>query len=176
MASLPYDAGNGPQPQASGGKGTAPRKITCKHCGCPALLARAHPDAIRARRQRSKVLLLEPWPRPGCGQVVITRDGLAKFSHRFPGDLVTHNCPARISTCKYCGRAVRVLHQPPNAPEQLAVVEAEPDPAGIVMINNHGHAVCDPGFVLPGERFSWHTGHGSSGTVALMREVPRGAR
>ena len=180
MASITYGAGSGPQLQASGGKGTPPgaRQITCKHCRHPALLARAHPDTIALRGRRSKVILVEPWPRPGRGNVVFTDGGLAKFIQRFPGDWTTHRCPTRPSTCKHCGAAVLVLHQPPDAPEPLAVLEAAPDPDGVIVINNCGHAVCDPGFVMDGPRYSWHVGHGggSNGTVALMREIPRGAR
>jgi hypothetical protein len=167
--------------QASGGNGVPPgRKITCKRCGIPALLIRAHPDTIAQRGRRSKVLILEPLPRPGRGQVVITPAGLARFSQRFPGDYITHLCPAVITPCRHCGDPVRILHRPPGAPEPLALVGARPDPDGIIVISSRGHAVCDPGFVMDGPRYSLHTGHAASststGTAALMREVPRGAR
>jgi hypothetical protein len=124
------------------------------------------------------VLLLEPWPRPGRGQVVFTPDGLAKFGLRSGGDWTTHRCPAMVTRCRHCGQPVRVLHQPPGAREELAVVEAANDPDGLIVINGHGHAVPDPGFVLPGKRYSWHAGHGADGggIGALMRETPRGAR
>jgi hypothetical protein len=175
MDSLPHGDDQVVELQAGGG--AAARPITCKRCGIPALLCRAHPDTIARRGRRSKVLIIEPWPRPGRGSVVITPDGLAMFSQRFGGDYVLHQCPAMVTKCRHCGQPVRILHQPPGAPEMLAVVEADPD--GIIVISSHGHAVCDPGFVLPGKRYSWHSGHGGGGrggVEALMREVPGGVR
>ena len=179
MAIMPDDADQREQPQASGGSSGIPpdvRRIRCKRCGCAALLARAHPDTIAQRGRRSKVLLLEPEPRPGRGAVTFTDSGLAKYT-QLPGDWVTHMCQNRASPCMRCGDPVRILRQPPDAAEVLAVVGAAPDPDGVIVINNRGHAVPDPGFVLPGRRFSLHTHGGSgSGTESLMREIPRGAR
>jgi hypothetical protein len=155
------------------------RKIRCRDCGLPVLLAQAHPGSIAARRYRSPVMLIEPRPRPGRGTVTFSSDGLAVFAPQFPGDWLAHNCPARVSTCKYCRRPVRILHQPPYAAEQLAVLDPDPDPDGTVVINADGHAVHDPGRALPGERYRWHGKHRSGGgedVASIMTQIPRGAR
>ncbi len=150
------------------------REIRCKHCGIRAWIARLHPEARAARGRPGGVILLEPFRMEGAGNVVLTRDGLATFSGRFPGEFAAHMCPTRISSCKYCGRAVRMLHQPPGAAERLAVLDAEPDPRGPVVVNEDGYAVRDPHFTAGGERFRWHDKHGGGETEALMRETPGG--
>ena len=94
---------------------------------------------------------------------MIDKGGVANFTDgRFPADWSTHHCPNRVSTCKYCSAAVLVLHQPPDSAEELAVLEAEPDPSGVFVIDCNGHAVLDPDFTMAGERFRWHTGHGGA--------------
>jgi hypothetical protein len=84
-------------------------------------------------------------------------DGVAVINPA--GDCCRHACPARITPCKYCREPVRVLHQPPEAPERLAVVDAEPDPEAFVVLDEYGHAVVDRELRLPGPRYRWHTKH-----------------
>jgi hypothetical protein len=151
------------------------RKIICRYCKIPVLMAPAHEDVIRQRGNGSRVILLEPWPRPGRGGVTFTRDGLARFT-RFPADWTTHQCPARIRVCKYCSAAVLVLHQPPDAAEQLAVLEPVPVAAGAVVIDANGHAVDDRDFGLPGERYFWHSHRARRASPALLAGIPGGAR
>jgi hypothetical protein len=159
-----------------GGNGIPPgaRKTIHKRCGIPVLSARLHPE-VAARRGRRTVILLEPLPRPGRGAVALTRRG-AVFTGKVPADWALHRCPAKITRCKFCGEPVRVLLQGPDAPEQLAVVEAEADPRGPVVIDRNGHAVPDPVGATAGERFRWHTRHGRAETVRMMSEVPGGQR
>ena len=91
--------------------------------------------------------------------MALNRAGLAVFTGRFPGDFERHRCPAAVAPCKYCRAPVRLLSQPPAADEPLAVVDADPDPHGVVVVDRHGYAVRDPDHAVPGTRYRWHTKH-----------------
>jgi hypothetical protein len=71
----------------------------------------------------SALLFLEAHRRPAGG--VLVEDGVAVINPA--GDCCRHACPARITSCKYCGEPILMLHQPPEAHQRLAVVDAEPD-------------------------------------------------
>jgi hypothetical protein len=164
------------QLQISGGGSGIPRgvrKTRCRHCGRRAWLARIHPDMAAGRR---RMVVLDPWPRPGRGAVALTRDELAVFTGKVPADYSIHRCPAKITKCKHCGLPVRVLLLGPDAAEQLAVVEASPAGDGVVVIDRHGHAVPNPAGAMPGERFRWHVKHGRAETEMIMRQIPGGQR
>jgi hypothetical protein len=132
--------------------------VTCQRCGLPAWKTRLNPDAMRKAGYSNNTVLLAP-RRSERGNLTVNRAGLAVFTGRFPGTLERHRCPAAVARCKYCAEPVRILAQPPGAEEVLAVVDADPDPAGMVAVNPAGYAVRDPGRAVPGARYRWHTLH-----------------
>jgi len=138
------------------------REQTCSRCGLPVWRARTDPRSAARARWRNPIILLAPHPDEG-GNITLNRDGLAVFTGRFPGEYARHHCPATVSTCKYCDEPVRVLAQPPGATETLAVVDADPDPGGLVAVNPAGYALFDPGHTIDGARYRWHTSHERTG-------------
>jgi hypothetical protein len=66
---------------------------------------------------------------------------------------------------------VQRLHEPIIRTENA---QASGDGSGIPA---SGHAVQDPGFSLPGQRYRWHTRQQcGQNTKALMTEIPGGVR
>jgi hypothetical protein len=135
------------------------REVTCTGCGTPVWLARlSESSKARAGYHRSAIPL-----EPACyaqgaggGNIEFNGDGYAVFTGRFPGRYVHHQCPARVVACKHCRAPVRVLNQPPGEPERLAVVDADEDPGGAVVVGEHCWAVHDPRHVMQGARYRWH--------------------
>ena len=136
--------------------------VTCHRCGLPVWLARLDPQAMVKAGYRGTSILLIPG-HSERGNVQLNQAGRAVFTGRYPGNLERHRCPARVASCKYCRGPVRVLGQPPGEREALAVVDADPDPDGIVVVNEHGYAVRDPDYAVPGARYRWHSMHGAGG-------------
>lgn len=130
----------------------------CRRCGLTVWRASLDADTAVKAGYRSTTILLLPHVSTR-GNITINRDGLAVFTGRHPGDLERHRCPASVTRCKYCHQPIRVLAQPPGADEILAVVDADPDPRGVVAVDQAGYAIRDPGHALPGDRYRWHTKH-----------------
>jgi hypothetical protein len=134
------------------------REQTCQRCGLLVWQARLDPAVMIRVGYRGSSILLLPHPSQR-GNVRLNRAGLAVFTGRFPGDFERHRCPAAVSPCKYCHVPVRVLSQPPGAAEAMAVVDAAPDPRGVVAVNALGYAVHDPDHAVAGDRYRWHDKH-----------------
>ena len=135
-------------------------ETTCTDCGLAVWRARLSPEAQARAGYRSSGVMLEPRRADGeHGGVLIGGDGLAVFTGRYPGEYMKHNCPAKVSRCKYCSQSIRVLNQPPGSPERLAVLDADEDGGSAVAIDERGYAVHDPDHQIEGPRYRWHVRH-----------------
>ena len=130
-----------------------------EHCGVPVLLAHLSASSKQKTNWVRDTLTLEPDPTPGRGNVTINA-GQAAVVRPGTGDYWVHRCPNKVSRCKYCLQPVRVLYRPFDGHhDRLMVVNADPHPRGVVVVNEDGHAVRDVDFELPGVRYLWHTKH-----------------
>lgn len=138
------------------------RATTCRRCGCRVWIAPASSSLIHERLMYSRWVVLEPVRGDALGNLCVSSDGTSVTiagKSEYSGDLCKHNCPDFLVTCKYCGKQVIVLSQRPGVVPRLAVVDADEDEDGTVVIDGDSYAVPDPGFVMEGERHRWHSQH-----------------
>jgi hypothetical protein len=128
---------------------------TCHKCNQHIWVVRL--DAESSSSCSRPVIALEPMVWPGGG--VLIKHGYGKFVRGSSGIFIAHKCPNRLLACKYCGDAVRVLHEPPGTSKvSFAVLDADPDPNGVLVIED-GFAVRDYGHTRLGPHYRWHTTH-----------------
>lgn len=130
------------------------REAICHGCGARIWLASLGAAAAAKIGVRPGwTFLLEPGPSRGNIAII---DGEVHFVGTDAAPYSSHNCVGRVRACKQCGRKVRVAHQPPEVPVRVAVLDAEPDPTSVVVIDGRGFAVRDPSMKMEGPRYRWH--------------------
>jgi hypothetical protein len=130
----------------------------CDRCGHGTWLARLSPESQAEAGYRSRAVL-DPVYVPGEGGTVLVSYGDVRFARLGQGSFRIHRCSGVVTVCKYCDGAIRIIGQIPGSRIAIAVVDADPDPRGNVVVNPDGFAVNDPGRAIEGTRYRWHARH-----------------
>jgi hypothetical protein len=137
------------------------REQFCNACGTLIWTAPLSPAAAeRMRRHLGWIIKLERGVQADDGQSNMALfGGEIVFVAHGDGQYVKHACPAAVTSCKYCGEPIRIVHQPPGAEQRLAVLDADPDPLAIMTIDGRGYAIVDRERVMPTPHYRWHKKH-----------------